>query len=58
MDQRLASKVVGDTNCIAGKLNLMNYCLYMMKKPDFVMKMIDTYGALNLYLDEKDSTIY
>ena len=29
-----------------------------MKEPDFVMKMMATYGALNLYPDEKDYTRY
>ena len=58
MDQRLASKEVGDTDCIEGKLDDINYNLYMMKEHDFVMKMMATYGALNPYPDEKDSTRY
>jgi len=58
MDQRMASKDIGDTDCIEGKLDETNYCLYMMKEPDFVMKMMATYGALNPFPDEKDSTRY
>ena len=58
-DQSLASKEIGDTDCIEGKLNDSNYHLYnMMKEPEFVMKMMAMYGASNPYLDEKISTRY
>ena len=30
----------------------------MMKESDFVMRLMATYGALNPYPDEKDSTRY
>ena len=36
----------------------MNYLLYMMKEPDFIVKVMATCGALNLYLDEKDNMRY
>ena len=44
MDQRLATKEVGEADCIEGIQNGMNNCLYniMIKEPDFVMKMMAT----------------
>ena len=49
MNSVCSSEEVDDTNCIEGKLDDINHNLYiMMKEPDFVMKMMATYGAINL----------
>ena len=58
MVQRLSSKEINDTDCVEGKLDCMICYSYMMKEPDFVIKMMTMYGALNPYPDQKDSTRY
>ena len=51
----MQSKNVGDTAAIKGNLDDTNYYLFAMKEPDFVMKMMSTYGALSAYENEPDS---
>ena len=58
MDKRMESKNIGEVDCIQGKLDNTDYNLFMMKEPDFTMKMMATYGALNPYSDERDSKRY
>ena len=58
MDKRMESKNIGEVDCIQGKLDNTDYNLLMMKEPDFTMKMMATYGALNPYPGERDSKRY
>ena len=58
MDERMLTKNIGDVDAINGKLDNISYNLFMMKEPDFTMKMMTTYGALNPYSYERDSKRY
>ena len=55
MDDKLNNSDIGTVECLHGQLDNVNYNMYAMKEPDFVMKMMATYGALTPYSDEKDS---
>ena len=58
MDKRMETKEIGQFDAIRGKQDKVDYHLFMMKEPDFTMKMMATYGALNPYSDEKESKRY
>ena len=58
MDKRMETKEIGQFDAIRGKQDKVNYHLFMMKEPDFTMKMMAAYGALNPYSDEKESKCY
>ena len=58
MDKRMETKEIGEVDAIRGKQDEVNCHLFMMKEPDFTMKMIATYWALNPYSDEKESKCY
>ena len=58
MDDRMESRRIGDVDAIKGKIDGINYNLFMMKEPDFTMKMMATYGALNPYSYERDTKRY
>jgi len=46
MDARFAGKAVGDVDQITGVMENVNYKLFGMKEPDYVMKMMATGGVL------------
>jgi hypothetical protein len=46
MDARFADKAVGDVDQVTGVMDNVNYKLFDMKEPDYVMKMMATGGVL------------
>ncbi len=46
MDARFADKAVGDVDQVTGVMDNVNYKLFGMKEPDYVMKMMVTGGVL------------
>ena len=55
MDLKMESKNIGNTEDIEAKLDDTNFYLFAMKEPDFVMKMMATYGALIPYDSKPES---
>ena len=55
MDERMTGKGIGNTDAISGKLDGMDYNLFMMKDKDHTVKLMSTYGKLEVQNDAKDS---
>ena len=55
MDERMTGKGIGNTDAISGKLDGMDYNLFMMKDKHCTFKLMPTYGKLEVQNDSKDS---
>ena len=56
IDARMATKEVGQTDSLYGKLDDVDYDIFCMKEPDYVMKIMSTYGGLTVPQDQPEST--
>ena len=55
IDERMANKPIGEVDCLSGVLENEPYNVYCMKEPDYVMKLMATYGSLTYHDDEKEN---
>ena len=46
---------VGDSQILSGKINGVNFDLFCVKYPDYVMTLISTYGSLQTHSNQKES---
>ena len=44
---------VGDSQILPGKINGVNFDLFFLKDPDYVMTLISTYGSLHTHPNQK-----
>ena len=56
IDQRMEDKPVGSTDALKGVVNNIPYNIFVMKEPDYAMKLMGTYGGLTTLSDEPDVT--
>ena len=55
IDEHFEGKEVGSVDSLKGKLDGMHYDIFCMKEPDYVMKIMSTYGGLIENDWQKDS---
>ena len=55
MDDRMASKQVGETDAIQGKIDRVDYNLFVMKDRDYTIKLMSTHGKLTAESNIQDS---
>ena len=55
MADHMASKDVGSCDSLRGTLDGVPYDLFVMKEPDYNMKLMSTYGGLTVPKDQKES---
>ena len=55
IDVHMATKDVGECDCLHGTLEGKPYNIFCMKEPDYVMKIMSTYGALTVKENKKES---
>ena len=54
----MIGKDIGATDFIKGKLDWIDYNLFIMKDMDFVIKLMSTYGKLEVQNGTSDMPIY
>ena len=54
----MASKAIGDTDCLNGDLDGEKYSIFVMKEPDYTMKLMSAYGGLTVEPGEKETERY
>ena len=52
VDKHMECQVVGECDSFGDKLNVSDYGVFCMKEPEYVMKIMSTYGGL---IERKDS---
>ena len=55
IDEYFTGKDVGSTDSLKGKLDGVHYDIFCMKEPEYVMKIMSTYGGLLVDDWQKDS---
>ena len=55
IDVHMATKDVGECDCLHGMLEGKPYNIFCMKEPDYVMKIMSTYGTLTVKENKKES---
>ena len=58
IEKHMALKAIGDTDCLNGELNGEKYSIFVMKEPDYTMKLMSTYGGLTVEPGEKETKRY
>ena len=58
VDAHFAGKAVGTTDSLPGKIHGIPFHIYAMKEPDYVMKLMSTYGTNELQADHATRRIY
>jgi hypothetical protein len=48
IDFHFRNKAVGEVDCLNGMIDDIQYSIFGMKEPDYVMKIMTRYGALLL----------
>ena len=56
IEERMEGKPVGSTDSLRGVLDGEPYNIFIMKEPDFTMKLMSTYGGLTTLPEESDVT--
>ena len=51
----MKDKKVGECDSLNGVLNGQNYDIFCLKEPDYVMKVMSTYGGLVVKSGQEDS---
>ena len=52
----MKEKQIGDVDCLIGTLENERYNLFVMKEPDYDMKLMATYGSLTYHENEKKNS--
>ena len=55
IDQHFKDKEVGETDSLYGELEGVHYDIFGMKEPDYIMKIMSTYGGLNVNDGQRES---
>ena len=50
----MQDKAVGETDCLKGVLDNIPYNIFVMREPDYTMKLMATYGELMTLPNEPD----
>ena len=58
MDKRTVDKPISITDAISGKLEGVNYNLFLMKDKDFTIKLISVYRKLDAQSNAQDKIWY
>ena len=46
IDDHFKNKEMGEVDSLTGKLDGVHYDIFCMKEPDYIMKIMSTYGGL------------
>ena len=55
IDDHFSDKEVGSTDSLKGKIDGVHYDIFCMKEPEYVMKIMSTYGGLLVNDNQKES---
>ena len=58
INTHFTDKAVGTTDSLLGKMHDIPFHIYAMKEPDYVMKLMSTYGTNELQADHSTKRIY
>jgi len=58
VDAHFESKAVGATDSLKGKMHDIPFHIYAMKEPDYIMKLMSTYGTNELQADHPTKRVY
>ena len=58
MDERMVDNPIDATDAISGKLEGVDYNLFMIKDKDYTIKLISTYRKLDVQSDAQDKIWY
>lgn len=58
IEKHMESKQIGEVDCLNGELDGEKYKVFVMKEPDYTMKLMSTYGGLTVCPGERETERY